>query len=114
MAALSTVLLDAGGVLLDETAHEAAWRQVACELLDITAEQYDAEVADAVRTFVPRVYQFVFWNHTRPDAGRFDRFPEGQQLAPQRRFRRMWSTESSNRRAMPMCSPSTRRRAKHL
>lgn len=70
---LSTILLDAGGVLLDETEHEAAWRQAVCDVLGMAPDAYDAEVREAVRTYCPRVYRFVIWRHTGPDGERFER-----------------------------------------
>ena len=63
---ITTVLLDAGGVLLDETRHEATWRAVVCEVLGIAPETYDADVEEAVRIYCPRVYRYVVWRHTAP------------------------------------------------
>lgn len=69
---ITTVLLDAGGVLLDETEHEERWAAILCDLAGISREQYDRDVAESVRVYVPRVYRYVLWKYTRPDARRLE------------------------------------------
>ena len=69
---ISTILLDAGGVLLDETEHEAAWARAICEVVGLSREQYIADVDESVLRFVPRVYRFVIWKHLAPDQDRFE------------------------------------------
>jgi FMN phosphatase YigB (HAD superfamily) len=75
--AISTVLLDAGGVILDETKHERTRAQLAVELLTpfvagYSIEDYRADVEQGVTCFCPHVYRYVFWKHLAPDRGRFD------------------------------------------
>jgi len=72
---VGTVLLDAGGVVLDETAHEEAWAEAIARVLEPVVPGYDVEryfrdAAEAVRIFVPRVYRYAIWKHVRPDAAR--------------------------------------------
>jgi len=75
--AISTVLLDAGGVILDETEHERTRAQLTVELLTpivagYSIDDYRADVEQAVTCFCPHVYQYVFWKHLTPDRDRFD------------------------------------------
>lgn len=75
--AISTVLLDAGGVILDETEHERTRAELAAELLTpivtgYSIDHYHADVEQAVTCFCPHVYQYVFWRHLAPDRHRFD------------------------------------------
>ena len=75
--AISTVLLDAGGVILNETEHEQVRSHLAVELLSpivagYSIDHYHADVEQAVTCFCPHVYQYVFWKHLAPDRGRFD------------------------------------------
>lgn len=44
-----------------------------CEVIGLTPGDYRADVSEAVRIFVPRVYRFVIWKHLAPDLGRFER-----------------------------------------
>jgi putative hydrolase of the HAD superfamily len=69
---ITTILLDAGGVVLDETDHEAHHARVICEILGISNETYMEAVAEAVHCFVPRVYRFVIWRHLAPDRAAFE------------------------------------------
>ena len=63
---LTTVFLDAGGVILDESEHEQAIARVAVEVLSgvvegYTLEAYWQDVAEASRIFAPRIYQYIFY-----------------------------------------------------
>lgn len=74
---VTTVLLDAGGVVLDETEHEAAWASAIADALATVVPGYDLDryaedAAEAVRVFVPQVYRYVLYKHLRPDAARCD------------------------------------------
>ena len=65
---IDTVLLDAGGVLLDESEQERIRAEVTVEALSplvpgYTLPDYSADVGDAVYRHVPRVYQYVLWKH---------------------------------------------------
>ena len=74
---ITTVFLDAGGVILDESEHEVALAGVAVEALAGAVEGYDLEaywsdVDEAVRFYAPRIYQYVFWKYLKPDIARFE------------------------------------------
>lgn len=75
--AISTVLLDAGGVILDESEHEKTRAELTVELLapivaDYSVDAYYADVEEAVACFCLHVYHYVFWKHLAPDRDRFD------------------------------------------
>lgn len=65
---IDTVLLDAGGVLLDESEQERIRAEVTVEALSpfvpgCCMADYWADVDDAVYRHIPRVYQYVLWKH---------------------------------------------------
>ena len=73
-----TVLLDAGGVILDESEHEEVRAEIAVEVLSTTIPEYSvsdyyAGVEEAVKCFCPSVYQYVFWKAVKHDATLFER-----------------------------------------
>lgn len=75
---INTILLDAGGVLLDETECERARAETAVQALSPIVPGYDldsywADVDDAVRCYVPRVYQYVLWKHCAGGLDTFER-----------------------------------------
>ena len=70
---ISTILLDAGGVLLDETDHEDAWARAISDVVGISPAEYRDDVEESVRNFCPRVYRYVIWKHTTPDLAHFTR-----------------------------------------
>jgi len=65
---LTTVLLDAGGVIIDETEYEKIHARI---LVDLLAESglkysvhlYNKDVDEAVKSFCPNVYQFIIWKN---------------------------------------------------
>ena len=74
--AVTTVLLDAGGVILDETAHEAKHAEIVAALIaelkpGYTTADYWRDAEEAVHSFCPEVYQYVLWKHFQPDRERF-------------------------------------------
>ena len=74
---ISTVLLDAGGVILDESEHEAVRAETTVEVLSAivpaySVEAYYSDIKDAVRAFCPRAYEYVFWKHSGGDRDLFD------------------------------------------
>lgn len=78
MAAISTVLLDAGGVILDESEEETVRARIAVEVLrtavtDYSIAQYYSDIEESVRAFCPSTYQFVFWKYLRNDRPLFDK-----------------------------------------
>ncbi len=75
---ITTVLLDAGGVILDESQHERVRAEVTAELLSevvpgYSTASYFSDVEDAVRSFCPNAYQYVFWKHSRGSVELFDK-----------------------------------------
>jgi putative hydrolase of the HAD superfamily len=78
MMKITTILLDAGGVILDESEHEQVRAELAAEILSpvipgYSIEEYYSEVEEAVRCFCPSVYQFVFWKALNRDMTLFDK-----------------------------------------
>jgi len=74
---ITTVLLDAGGVILDESEHETVRAEVIVETLGgvvpgYSIEDYYGDVAEAVECFCPKTYAYVFCKHLEPDRQRFD------------------------------------------
>lgn len=74
---VTTVFLDAGGVILDESEHEYALAKVAVEALsdvvrDYSLDAYWRDVEEASRVYAPRIYQYVFFKYLRDDPGSFD------------------------------------------
>lgn len=75
---ISTVLLDAGAVILDESEHEFVRAEIIVEVLaDIvpgySINMYYSDIEEAVKSFCPNTYQFVFWKHLRNDRELFDK-----------------------------------------
>jgi len=75
---VTTVLLDAGGVILDETEHEAGIAAAIVAGLRPIVPGYDLDAYrrdtdEAVRCFVPRVYPYVVFKHLGRDAARSER-----------------------------------------
>jgi HAD superfamily hydrolase (TIGR01549 family) len=67
---ITTILLDAGGVILDETEHEKIRADIITGLLSelnagYSLERYYQDVNIAVDCHVPRVYEFVIWRNTK-------------------------------------------------
>lgn len=74
---LTTVFLDAGGVILDESEHELALARVAVEVISAAVEGYTLEsywrdVEEASRVYAPRIYQYVFWKYLKEQPASFD------------------------------------------
>jgi FMN phosphatase YigB (HAD superfamily)/RimJ/RimL family protein N-acetyltransferase len=73
------VLLDAGGVILDETGHEERHARLISEALvefvpGYSVERYRQDIDEAVANFCPRAYQYVVWKYLEGDRAAFDRF----------------------------------------
>jgi FMN phosphatase YigB (HAD superfamily) len=78
VGAITTVLLDAGGVILDETDHEKVRVEIAVEVLrtvvpDMDAEHLYSDLDEAIHVFCPRILAYVLWKHLKPDRVAFDR-----------------------------------------
>lgn len=74
---ITTVFLDAGGVILDETEHEQVRAEVAVEVINTVVPEYSiqhylSDVEEAVKCFCPSVYQYVFWKALKQDMTLFD------------------------------------------
>jgi HAD superfamily hydrolase (TIGR01549 family) len=74
----TTILLDAGGVILDETEHEEKRAKIAVEILSAiipgySISAYYSDIEEAVRCFCPSVYQYVFWKSVVNDRSLFDK-----------------------------------------
>ena len=75
---ITTILLDAGGVIIDETNQEDARAgvitDVLAEIVDgYSVERYLTDVDEAVERFSTYVYQYIFWKYTEPDIKLFHR-----------------------------------------
>lgn len=75
---ISTVLLDAGGVILDESEHEKQISKIIVDVLkteiqDYSVEQYRSDVEEAVLSFAPKVYKFILWKNLRPDVELYEK-----------------------------------------
>jgi len=74
---ITTVLLDAGGVILDESEDEKARVKVAVEVLSTVVPGYSAEMLyrdldEAIEGFCSRVLAYAIWKHTRPDRALYE------------------------------------------
>ncbi len=73
---ITTVLLDAGGVILDESEHERVRMETATRVLaggvpGYTEDMLRSDLDEAVAVFCPRILAYVFWKQVRPDRGLF-------------------------------------------
>jgi putative hydrolase of the HAD superfamily len=69
---ITTILLDAGGVILDESGHEEVRAKIIVDILSpivpgYSIGSYFSDVEEAVASFCPRTYEFVFWKHLKDD-----------------------------------------------
>ena len=74
---ISTVLLDAGGIILDESELEQIRVRIATEILASVVPGYSTpmlydDLEEAIRLFCPRVLAYVFWKHVSPDRALFN------------------------------------------
>jgi len=75
---ITTVFLDAGGVILDESEHEKERAELAVEVLGTvvsgySTSQYFSDVEEAVSVLCPSAYQYVFWKYLKNDRSQFDK-----------------------------------------
>jgi len=96
--ALDTILLDAGGVLLDESEFEQARAEAAVETLSKVAPGYNldaywADVREAVERYAPSVYRYVIWKHSGRDRVVFDRLWA--------EYKALWRAREPGLRLMP-------------
>ena len=74
---IKTVLLDGGGVIVDETELEEFHARVISETIASLIPWYSTynywiDVEEAVKSFCPDVYKFVFWKYTEGNLPLFD------------------------------------------
>jgi FMN phosphatase YigB (HAD superfamily) len=73
---ITTVLLDAGGVILDESEHERVRMEIATRVLNRAVPGYTecmlrGDLNEAIEVFCPRILAYVFWKRVKPDLGLF-------------------------------------------
>jgi FMN phosphatase YigB (HAD superfamily) len=73
----TTVLLDAGGVILDESDDEKARVETAVEVLRTVITGYSTEILysdlhEAIEVFCPRILAYAFWKRLKPDRSLFE------------------------------------------
>lgn len=95
---LTTVLLDAGGVILDESEDEKSRVRVAVEVLSGVVPGYSAEMLyrdldEAIDGFCSRVLSYAIWKHTRPDRALYESLYS--------EFREKWRPNRPPLRIMP-------------
>jgi len=78
---ITTVLLDAGGVILDESEDEKSRVRVAVEVLSGAVPGYSAEMLyrdldEAIEGFCSRVLAYAIWKYARPDRELFESLQE--------------------------------------
>lgn len=74
----TTVFLDAGGVILDESADDRARVKIAAEVLaevvpDCSEAMMWSDFDESIETFCPRITAYAFWKHLKPDRILFDK-----------------------------------------
>lgn len=74
---IDTILLDAGGVILNETEFERVRGEIAVEALapivpGYDMERYWADAREAVDCYSPRVYRYIVWKYCSDDMATFD------------------------------------------
>jgi putative hydrolase of the HAD superfamily len=75
--AITTILLDVGGVIIDETEQEFVRARIITEVISLlepnySIERYYDDIDEAVKSFCPDTYKYVFWKHSHYNERRFD------------------------------------------
>lgn len=75
---ITSVLLDAGGVIVDESEHEKVRAEVIVEILSAIIPEYSisaywVDIEKAIKSFCPNTYQYVFWKHLKDDRYLFNK-----------------------------------------
>lgn len=99
---IDTILLDAGGVILDETEFERARAEAAVEILTTVVPGYDpdsywADVREAVDCYVPSVLWYVIWKRCGHDHLAFDRLRAS--------YKALWKERDPGLTVMPGMGP---------
>ena len=87
---ITTVLLDAGGVILDESDGELAKAEsisgtLAAIVPGYSIEDYYSDIDEAVSSFCPSAYSYVIWKHSNGDLSLFNRLYESYRADWRRR-----------------------------
>jgi putative hydrolase of the HAD superfamily len=75
---ITTVLLDGGGVIVDESLYEMIHSEIISEILSLvepgyTLLDYHDDLDEAVWSFCPNVYKYIIWKHCKGDRAVFDK-----------------------------------------
>jgi FMN phosphatase YigB (HAD superfamily) len=75
---ITTALLDAGGVILDESEHERVRIAIATGILAGAKPGYSEsmlrrDLDEAIKVFCPRILAYAFWKWVNPDLGLFEK-----------------------------------------
>jgi HAD superfamily hydrolase (TIGR01549 family) len=78
---ITTVLLDGGGVIVDETEFEQLFGEIIAKLISgivpgYSIDEYYSDIEEAVRAFCPSVYKYVIWKYTKGNLQLFERLYE--------------------------------------
>jgi HAD superfamily hydrolase (TIGR01549 family) len=95
---ITTVLLDAGGVILDESEHERVRIAIATRILSTVLPGYSEntlreDLDEAIRVFCPRILAYTFWKRVGPDQDLFKRL--------YRAFLEEWAAQRPPLKMMP-------------
>lgn len=74
---ITTVLLDVGGVIMDEDEHERVRAEIITEILreiipGYSLDDYHQDIEESVRVFCPHVYGYVLWKNVKGNLSLFD------------------------------------------
>lgn len=108
---ITTVLLDAGGVILDESEHERVRIEIATRILGDVVTGYSesmlrSDLDEAIRVFCPRILAYVIWKRVKPDLDLFGRLYNG--------FRSEWARRRPALKLMAGFKAEIERIAPHL
>jgi putative hydrolase of the HAD superfamily len=75
----TTILLDAGGVILDERRYEAETRDTIVSILNASKgnyskTDYDSDLEESIAVFSPHNRRYVFWKHCGGDRELFEAY----------------------------------------
>jgi putative hydrolase of the HAD superfamily len=75
---ITTVLLDGGGVIVDESLYEMIHAEIISEIISLISPGYSVvdyydDIDDAVWAYCPNVYKYIIWKYCRGDMAMFDK-----------------------------------------
>jgi putative hydrolase of the HAD superfamily len=75
---ITTVLLDGGGVIVDESLYEMIHAEIISEILNLVTPGYSVvdyydDLDEAVWAFCPNVYKYIIWRHCKGDLALFNK-----------------------------------------